>query len=105
MSQAFPIYEALSKDVETQQTNSPVDWRRLGTVIGRLPDQDLEIIQALIHHHYLLSQPKGIKTKTPPLYGAKTANRGVGPIYTVSDFPTVLQHIIAAYIKRSVNET
>ena len=101
---SFSLYDELLKRISSEPVQ--YDWKKNSAVINNIPDHNLEIIYALIlHHYYLANKSADLKTKAPNNlpYGGRAINGGKGIIYVVSNLPQSLQAVIAEYIKSVVN--
>lgn len=86
----LPMYDEL-----TSTTPVDIDWKKLCSTINTLPEEHLENISVLIHHHGYIT---GDKATVP--YAGKTMSAGIGEIYTVSKLPELLQRVIFEYVRR-----
>ena len=100
-----------------------LNWPQICNTINEFPKEHIEIIYALILHHYFVEMSKKsiylendskmlemlhkpvpkrtITSKSKALqlpFGGKTFENGKGAIYTVDKIPAQLRHIISAYV-------
>lgn len=98
---AFELYDNLKVKSETL-VEVPDVW----AYCMNLPTENVEIVFALIWHHYTLEnknvKPLSGKKSVLP-YGGKVFDSGKGATYKVSDIPLPLQKILAVYIQTVVS--
>jgi len=113
MTQKFLLYDDLVSKIDANE----IDWLKVCSTINSLPIEHLEIIYALILHHYLLDMQ--MKSANPNLtiyidrlrgfadgrkphiqqpYGVRVFSSGKGIMFTVNSLPEQLQHIISTYV-------
>jgi hypothetical protein len=95
----LPIYDELVVRINDTEGKS-FDWDRIRSAINQLTDEtQLEILYALILHHYFLEQStKGGNMRMIPYLGKTPDPTGRGVLYNVSNLPLNLQKIIALYV-------
>lgn len=94
-----------------------LDWSQICNTINELPKEHVEMIYALILHHYFVeasmksnsqsidsiaaslhTEPKARSKVIQLPFGGKTFENGKGAIYTVEKIPMQLRHVISAYV-------
>ena len=105
---SFPLYEQLLNLVKESKTTYNI--KKTIPLITPFTDESLEIIDAIILHHYLI-ETKGTakitidpKNKSRscvlPYNGRTMGESGKGIIYQLSGFPPLLQDILCELIQR-----
>lgn len=91
----FPLYEQLV-EIATKTPTSDLDPQKMASLINSLEMEKLEVIQALIFHHYFTTA-KTIDNKIP--YGGTIFHGNRGVKYTISMLPDQLKSIIWTYLQ------
>jgi len=102
----YPLYDELVRRVHSR-TEKAIDIKRVCTTISNIstthkPDEianHYQEIAALILHNELLSN-NGILLSYVP-YDGRLMVGGKGILYSITNFPPLLQQIIAQYIENS----
>lgn len=96
MNKPFPIYDLC---LSQASDHANPDASKICSTINNLSDDHMEVIFAMILHHFFLEQGgKVITRKTTPFSGKHLLHGTKGLIYTFSSLPPDLRKIISAYV-------
>jgi len=96
---AFPLYDDLCREAQSEK-GAVIDAQQVCLTINGMNQEHARIIYMLLVHHFILSGGS-LNPNRPVPYEADTFEGGRGLSQIMMKLPTLLQQIIARYVKRA----